>query len=285
MNKLPPEVIENLKQFLQEDVRSGDITTNSMKPLDTEATGTINSKGKSIVAGLIETAAIAEFSGLEYEFIAFEGNWVGIREPVMKLTGPAKTLLVVERLCLNIIQRMSGIATMSYNMVQTARKENPTVRVAATRKTTPGFRFFEKRAVQIGGGDPHRYALDDMVLIKNNHVDVVGGVGEAVRMAKDTVSFSKKVSCEARNIEEGMDAVKAGADIILLDNFEPADIEKFVAMLNDQGFRDRVLLEASGGIDEDNTAEYAATGIDVISSGALTHSYKAADYNMTIKLK
>jgi nicotinate-nucleotide pyrophosphorylase (carboxylating) len=180
---------------------------------------------------------------------------------------------------------MSGIATMVYNMVQTARKENPTVRVAATRKTTPGFRFFEKRAVQIGGGDPHRYALDDMVLIKNNHVDVVGGVGEAVRMARESVSFSKKISCEARNIDEGMDAVKAGADIILLDNFLPGDIEKFVSVLKEEGLRKSVLLETSGGINQDNIAEYAATGIDIISSGALTHSYKAADYNMTVRLK
>ena len=285
MNKLPPEVIESLKAFLKEDVRSGDITTNSMKSLDTEATGTINSKSKSILAGLTEVAAIADFSGLKYEFFAFEGNWVDVREPVMRLTGSAKILLVVERLCLNIIQRMSGIATMTYNMVQTARETNPNVRIAATRKTTPGFRFFEKRAVQIGGGDPHRYALDDMVLIKNNHVDIVGGVAKAVRMVKDTVSFSKKVSCEARSIEEGMDAVKAGADIILLDNFPPADIEKFVSLLKEQNLRERILLETSGGIDEDNVAEYAATGIDIISSGALTHSYKAADYNMTIRLK
>ncbi|MHA2423446.1 MAG: carboxylating nicotinate-nucleotide diphosphorylase [Candidatus Thorarchaeota archaeon] len=285
MNTLPPDIIERLKAFLMEDVRSGDVTTNAMKPLEAEATSTINSKGKSILAGLLEAAAIAEFSGLQYEFLAFEGNWVDVREPVMRMTGSAKTLLVIERVCLNIIQRMSGIATMTYNMVQIARKENQNVRVAATRKTTPGFRFFEKRAVQIGGGDPHRYALDDMVLIKNNHVDVVGGVAEAVRMAKESVSFSKKVSCEARNIDEGMDAVKSGADIILLDNFMPEDIEKFITLLKEQNLRNKVLLETSGGIDESNIAKYAATGVDIISSGSLTHSYKAADYNMTLRLK
>ena len=179
---------------------------------------------------------------------------------------------------------MSGIATMAYNMVQAARKENPKIRVAATRKTTPGFRFFEKRAVKIGGGDTHRYALDDMVLIKNNHVDVVGGVSEAVRMAKEYASFSKKISCEARTIQEGLEAVKAGADIILLDNFKPEDIQRFGTMLKEQGLRDRVLLETSGGIDETNVARYAATGVDIISSGALTHSYKSADFNMITKL-
>ncbi|MFW9851082.1 MAG: carboxylating nicotinate-nucleotide diphosphorylase [Candidatus Thorarchaeota archaeon] len=284
MNKLPPEVIDSLKAFLKEDIRSGDITSNSMEELDGDATGTITSKGKSILAGLAEVETIADFSGLSYEILAFEGNWVDVGEPVIRLEGPAKTLLAIERVCLNIVQRMSGIATMTYHMVKAARKENQNIRVAATRKTTPGFRFFEKRAVQIGGGDPHRYALDDMVLIKNNHINVVGGVADAVRLAKEAVSFSKKVSCEARNIDEGMDAVKAGADIILLDNFNPKTIEKFVSILNEEGLRAKVLLETSGGIDESNISEYAATGVDIISSGALTHSYKAADYHMTINL-
>jgi len=284
MIKLPSEVIDSLKAFLKEDIRSGDITSNSMEELDGGATGTITSKGKSILAGLAEVEAIADFSGLSYEILAFEGNWVDVGEPVIRLKGPAKTLLAIERVCLNIIQRMSGIATMTYHMVKAARKENQNIRVAATRKTTPGIRFFEKRAVQIGGGDPHRYALDDMVLIKNNHINVVGGVADAVRMAKEAVSFSKKVSCEARSIDEGMDAIRAGADIILLDNFNPKTIEKFVSILNEQGLRDKVLLETSGGIDESNISEYAATGVDIISSGALTHSYKAADYHMTIKI-
>ena len=181
--------------------------------------------------------------------------------------------------------RMSGIATKTYKMMQIARQGNASVKVAATRKTTPGFRYFEKRAVQIGGGDPHRYALDDMVLIKNNHVDVVGGVAQAVRMAKEAVSFSKKISCEARNLDEAMQAAKAGADIILLDNFEPADIEKFVGTLVNENLRDRIILEASGGINEENLAEFAATGVDIISSGSLTHSYDSADFSMSVQLK
>ncbi|MDF1540858.1 MAG: carboxylating nicotinate-nucleotide diphosphorylase [Candidatus Thorarchaeota archaeon] len=284
MNKLPPDAIESLKAFLREDIRSGDITTNAMKPLNAEATATIYSKGKSILAGIVEAVAIAEFSGLKYEILLYEGNWVDKREPVMRISGSAKTILSVERVCLNIIMRMSGIATMTYNMLKSARNVNPKVRVAATRKTTPGFRFFEKRAVKVGGGDTHRYALDDMVLIKNNHIDVVGGVSEAIRMAREAVSFSKKISCEARTIQEGLDAAKAGADIILLDNFKPEDIRRFDTMLKEQGLRDRILLETSGGIDESNIEQYAATGIDIISSGALTHSYISADFNMITKL-
>ena len=176
---LPPEAIDALKRFLDEDVRSGDLTTQLTIPEDTEALATIYAKEKSVLAGIEDVAAIAEFSDLTYEILAYEGNWVDPQQPVMRLKGSAWTLLTVERVCLNIVQRMSGIATKVYNMVSAAREVNPTVKIAATRKTTPGFRFFEKRAVVVGGGDPHRYALDDMVLIKNNHITAAGGVREA----------------------------------------------------------------------------------------------------------
>ncbi|MFW9955588.1 MAG: carboxylating nicotinate-nucleotide diphosphorylase [Candidatus Thorarchaeota archaeon] len=284
MNDPPPEVIEQLKAFLKEDVRSGDITTNAMEPLEGNANARIYAKEKSLVAGVEEIAAIAKFSGLQCEVLVFEGNWVEPGQTVIKLTGPAKTLLIVERLCLNIIMRMSGIATKTYRMVQAARRGNADVRVAATRKTTPGFRYFEKRAVKVGGGDSHRYALDDMVLIKNNHIDVVGGVGQAIRLARKAVSFSKKISCEARNLDEALEAVRAGADIILLDNFSPEKVHECDALLKEKELRDRVLLEISGGIDETNITAYAGSGIDIISSGALTHSYKSSDYSMKITL-
>ncbi len=284
LNRVPPEIIERLEDFLKEDVRSGDITTDAMEPLRGEATATIFSKGKSILAGIEEVVAIAEMHDLSCEVLAFEGNWVEPRQAVIRIHGPVKTLLVIERLSLNIIQRMSGIATKTYNMVTKCRAVNPDIIIAATRKTTPGFRYFEKRAVKIGGGDPHRYALDDMILIKNNHVDAVGGVTKAVQMAKRAVSFSKKISCEARSMEEGLEAIIAGADIILLDNFTPDDIKRFVQDLKKKNLREKVLLEASGGMDEDNIVEYASSGVDIISSGALTHSYKAADFNMRVIL-
>jgi nicotinate-nucleotide pyrophosphorylase (carboxylating) len=280
----PPEIIKKLEEFLSEDIRSGDITTNAMEPLQEDATGTIFSREKAILAGVEEIAAIADLTGLLYEVLSYEGNWVDPRQPVMRLIGPVKTVFTVERVCLNIIQRMSGIATKTYNMVKAARAVNPKIIVAATRKTTPGFRYFEKRAVKIGEGDPHRYALDDMVLIKNNHADVVGGITEAIKMARRSVSFSKKISCEARNTDEGMQAALAGADIILLDNFKAETIKEFIKLLEQRGLRSRVLLEASGNMDENNLAEYAASGVDIISSGALTHSYRSADFNMRIVL-
>jgi len=284
MNTLPPEIVETLKRFLEEDVRSGDLTTNVTIPEDKTALATIYAREKAILAGIKEAEVIAYLTGLTYEVLSFEGNWANPEDPVMRLRGKARTLLTVERLILNIIQRMSGIATKTYRMVSVAREVNPSVKIACTRKTTPGFRFFEKRAVVIGGGDPHRYALDDMVLIKNNHITAVGGVHEAVSAAKDAVSFSKKISCEARTLQETEEAISAGADIVLLDNFSPKDIGGLIEVLKSKGVRGNVILEASGGINEDNVKEYARNEIDVISSGSLTHSYDSIDFNMRLSL-
>jgi nicotinate-nucleotide pyrophosphorylase (carboxylating) len=281
---LPPEAIESLKRFIDEDVRSGDITTEFTVPEESKALATIYAKERTMLAGIEEVAAIADFSELTYEILAFEGNWVDPQQPVMRLRGSAWTLLSVERVCLNIVQRMSGIATKVYRMVEAARKENPKVIIAATRKTTPGFRFFEKRAVMIGEGDPHRYALDDMVLIKNNHITAAGGVRAAVIAAKEKVSFSKKISCEVRTLQQAQEAIGAGADIILLDNFKPKDVGGLIEVLKADRTRDKVILEVSGGVTEDNIRDYAKTGVDVISSGALTHSYKSSDFNMLLSM-
>ena len=284
MTDLPPEIIERLKDFLIEDIRSGDITTSILGTHDGKGVGTFYAKSKSILAGLKEAAAIAEIMGLKFKILANEGKWVDKKEPVLRITGQASVILQVERVSLNIIMRMSGIATKTHKMVELARQGNSKVRVAATRKTTPGFRFFEKRAVQIGGGDPHRYALDDMILIKNNHISVIGSVKKAVSAARKKVSFSKKISCEVRDVKECIAAAKAGADIILLDNFTPKDIIEADSKLKEEGLRDRIILEASGGIDEENVEEYGRSGVDVISSGALTHSYVASDFNMLLEL-
>jgi nicotinate-nucleotide pyrophosphorylase (carboxylating) len=284
MMKFPPEIIETLKRFIAEDVRTGDLTTEATIPAEKNAIATIYAREKAVLAGIEEVTAIAEFSGLTYEILAFEGNWVNPHDPVIRLKGKARALLSIERVSLNIIQRMSGIATKTYKMVSAAREVNSRVKVACTRKTTPGFRYFEKRAVIIGGGDPHRYALDDMVLIKNNHITAVGSVHAAVKAARETVSFSKKISCEARTLQEVQEAINAGADIILLDNFKPKDVGGVIEVLEQEGIRKKVLLEVSGGINEENIREYARNAIDVISSGALTHSCSAADFNMRLSL-
>jgi len=163
------------------------------------------------------------------------------------------------------------------------RREGLNVRVSATRKTAPGLRYFDKRAVAIGGGDTHRFRLDDAILIKDNHISIVGGVDEAIRRARSAISFSKKLEVEVKTVREALEAAKAGADIIMLDNMSVGEVEEAIRSLRDEGLRDRVLIEVSGGIDEGNILEYARLKPDVISLGFLTHSVRAVDMSLEVK--
>jgi nicotinate-nucleotide pyrophosphorylase (carboxylating) len=284
MYESPPSVIESLESFLQEDIRSGDITTQALVPSSRKGVGEIGAKEKTVVAGLKEIRDLARLTDLKYETKVQEGVWVDSGETVITLSGKAVTLLTVERLALNIIMRMSGIATKTRKIVDRIREVNQDVLLAATRKTTPGFRYFEKRAVEIGGGDSHRYALDDMVLIKNNHLVSVESIEQAVLESKKAVSFSKKVSCEVRSLEGALKAARSGADIILLDNQTPSSVTEICQAIDKANLRDKVLLEVSGGITEHNATEYAECDVDILSSGALTHSYKSADFSMSLEI-
>jgi nicotinate-nucleotide pyrophosphorylase (carboxylating) len=175
--------------------------------------------------------------------------------------------------------RMSGISTLTRDCVLLAGGR---VRIAATRKTTPGFRIFEKKAVFLGGGDTHRFNLSDAVLIKDNHIAILG-LEECLRAAKERASFTKKIEVEIENQEDMIKAAKAGADIIMFDNMNPEEISRGVQLLEQMGLRDRLLLEASGGITLDNLSEYAASGVDVISLGALTRNARWIDLSMEIQ--
>ena len=190
---------------------------------------------------------------------------------------------MAERTVLNIMMRMSGIATETRRLVDTLREAGLDVRVAATRKTAPGLRFLDKKAVMVGGGDTHRLRLDDAVLIKDNHVAIVGSVGEAVRKAKEAVSFAKKVEVEVQTPEEALEAARCGADIVMLDNMKPDQIRRAVELLKAEGLYGRIVLEASGGINPSNILEYASTGVHVVSLGYLTHSAKALDMSLELE--
>lgn len=268
-------------EYLREDVGSGDVTTDLLVPSDSRAVGKIIAKESCVLAGAQEAAGVFAELGATSEQKAEEGVVVAEGDIVLIVRGPTKALLTGERLALNFLMRMSGIATVTNDLLARCRRANPSVRIAATRKTTPGFREFEKRAVTIGGGDPHRFGLDDAILIKDNHIAVAGGVREALRSAK-SASFTKKVEIEVETEEDAVAAVEEGADIIMLDNFDPQDARDVAEGLRRR--RPDVIIEVSGGITPDNVELYAAFA-DIISLGWLTHSVKSMDFSMAIELE
>jgi nicotinate-nucleotide pyrophosphorylase (carboxylating) len=201
---------------------------------------------------------------------------------VLEVTGSARVVLGVERTLLNILMHCSGIATEVRKLVELVRRVNSRVRVAATRKTLPGLRYFEKKAVAIGGGDTHRLSLSDAILIKDNHIKIVGSVEEAVKIAKASASFVHKVEVEVSTPEDAVKAAESGADIIMLDNMKPSEVARVVEELRKRGLRERVLLEVSGGITPDNILEYAKLDVDVISCGYITISSRAVDMSLDV---
>ncbi len=267
-----------IQEFLKEDIRSGDVTSELVIPEDEKAKGSIVCKERCVLAGVSDAAEVFRELGATVTRQVEDGKHAEPGEVVLEVEGRARDLLAGERLALNLIMRMSGIATLTDLLVHKCRRINPKVRIAATRKTTPGFREFEKRAVRLGSGDPHRYALDDAILIKDNHIAIAGGIKEALERAKRG-SFTKKIEIEVQNQNEAKLAVENGADIVMLDNFSPEDAESTAAAL--RKMKPGILIEVSGGIRPENAEDYAAAA-DIISMGALTHSYKSIDFSMGI---
>ncbi len=267
-----------LSEFLKEDIGTGDITSELVVPADATARGEIRAKEPCVLAGAREAKEVFGELGAEARLLREDGEELAAGTVVLEVEGPARALLSGERLALNILMRMSGIATLTRTLVDRCREINPHVRVAATRKTTPGFRDFEKRAVAIGGGDRHRSGLDDAVLIKNNHIRMAGGVVEALRRAR-SVSFTKKVEIEVESAEDAYAAVDNGADIVMLDNMAPDEARPLAAELRAR--RPDVVIEVSGGITPDNVALHADYA-DIISLGWLTHSVRSIDFSMTV---
>jgi len=268
-----------IQEYLREDIRSGDITSELVVPAGQRAKGRIVAKEECVLAGASEAVEVFTELGAKATARRREGAYVKDGDMVISVSGPARALLSGERLALNLIMRMSGIATATRGLVEMCREVDPDVRVAATRKTVPGFREFEKRAVSLGGGDPHRFGLDDAVLIKDNHIRIAGGVQEAMRRAKKS-SFTKRVEIEAESEEDAFAALEAGADMIMLDNFTPAEARRLYKALKKR--RPEVVIEVSGGITPSNIRAYAGAA-DVISVGWITHSVRSADFSMTIE--
>ncbi|HOF95976.1 MAG: nicotinate-nucleotide pyrophosphorylase [Euryarchaeota archaeon ADurb.Bin009] len=271
--------IEDLLRFIREDAPWGDVTSETVVP-DVTCRAVVRAKSQGIVAGLSEARRLFEHFGVTVRERSADGRAVAPGTVLLDLDGPARAILLVERTALNIIGRMSGIATRTREAVEAVRAVSPDVRVAATRKTAPGLRVLDKKAVILGGGDPHRYTLSDMVLIKDNHLALTP-LAEAIRRAKKE-SLYRVVEVEVETVEDAVTAAGAGADIVLLDNMTPDTVREAVRALAGRGLRDRLTLEVSGGVGEDTLAGYAATGVDIISMGALTHTVRNFDVSLDI---
>jgi nicotinate-nucleotide pyrophosphorylase (carboxylating) len=276
---------EQIRRFLAEDIGYGDITSLAVIPEDQQATATLYYKEPGVAAGLGVAAIVFSILGCNVTIHEREGNRVAAKKTLLTVEGSARALFAGERTALNLVGHMAGIASTTANIVEECRRVNPGIRVAATRKTLPGLREFEKQAVELGGGDPHRIRLDDCILIKDNHLELVPSITEAVRLARSKVSFTKKIEIETRSLEQAAEAAEAGAEIIMLDNMTPEQIKDTLDALEKRGLRKGHIFEASGRITPENAAEYAATGIDVISLGYLTHSVKALDVKLEIRIR
>jgi nicotinate-nucleotide pyrophosphorylase (carboxylating) len=280
---LPSKIIEEkLLKLLAEDLGQGDVTSGLIVPLGTTAEAEIVAKESGIAAGIEEATILLKSLGLEIETLIQDGEKIRTGQKLIKVSGDAKTILAGERTVLNLLSRMSGIATITSNLVEKLQKAKLKVTVACTRKTAPGLMYFDKKAVLIGGGDTHRLHLDDMILIKDNHIAVAGGIEKALGKARRGASFSKKIEVEVTNEEDALKAAKTGAEIIMLDNFSPNQARKACALLRKAERQSQILIEASGGINAENFMKYALTGVDIVSLGQITQSPKALDMCLEI---
>jgi len=275
-------IMAAIGEFLAEDIGRGDITTQATVGREVRAQGRFLAKENLVLCGL--EVAEGVFVHLDPEIPEMETNFQDgdeVEEGTVfaTLKGFADVLLTGERVALNLIQRMSGIATLTKQYVRAVEGTNAVI--VDTRKTTPGLRLLEKYAVTIGGGRNHRMGLDDGVLIKDNHIALAGGITESVRAAKKSVGHLHKIEVEIINWAQLREAIQAGADIILLDNQSPEEAAKLVEMSHT--LNPNVLIEASGGMDRDHVRAYAEAGVDLISVGRLTHSARAVDISFKIQ--
>jgi len=268
-----------VKLALAEDVGRGDLTTRAIIDKNQMAKAVITAKADGVIAGLDVAADVFRHVDPRVRFRAkvSDGAKVKKGKVIAELAGPARGILTGERVALNFLQHLSGIATLTNLFVGKVRSPRSKVKILDTRKTVPGLRALEKYAVRCGGGTNHRLGLYDAVLIKDNHIKLAGGIAPAVKAAKSDLP-GKKIEVEAKTLGEVRDAIMAGADRVLLDNMDPKTMKEAVKGCKKSG----VKTEASGGIDLNNVAAVARTGVDFISVGALTHSAKALDINLKI---
>ncbi len=286
MAYIPKKMIEiKLLQLFKEDIYYGDITSELVPNIQVKAF--IFAKQEGIVCGIIFARIFLESLGINVISYKEEGKKVNKGDLVLELKGNSRTILTSERTVLNLIMRLSGIATQTHKLVKKVEQSGQDIIIAATRKTTPGFRYFEKYAVSIGGGDSHRWSLSDTILIKENHLRLFGE--EAIKtlstQIKKKVSFSKKIEIEVENLDELKSVLSLSPDIIMLDNFKIKDIQEAIKIVQQTSNHIKPLIEVSGGISEKNIDDYLISGVNIISIGALTHSVPSMDFSLKIKDK
>jgi nicotinate-nucleotide pyrophosphorylase (carboxylating) len=276
---------KSILSFLQEDIGTGDITSASVLPQHRAVYATVLCTGsnESITCGLEEAQIVFDICGCSTELVMRDGSLVRKGDVVMNVRGEARSVLKAERTALNLVMRMSGIATITRAFVTLVQQFDLGVKIAGTRKTAPGLRYFDKKAITIGGGYSHRMRLDDMVLIKDNHLEVAESIERTVQAAKDKVGAGVKIECEVKNTEEAIRAANAGADVIMLDNFSSSEAESAVRAIRELGTP--VEIELSGGINLGNVIDYVKAKPNIISIGYLTHSSAAIDYSLAIVKK
>lgn len=274
------ELERKIEEWLQEDIGFGDVTTLSTIPESEQGTGILYAKEAGVIAGLPIARQVFATVDPDLVFTAKveEGQRVEVGQELAEVSGSVRSILSGERLALNLMQRLSGIATKTSEYV--AAVAGTKARVVDTRKTTPGLRFLEKYAVRVGGGHNHRFALYDAVMIKDNHIKGAGGIAQAVAAARAAIPHTMTVEVEAESLEQVREALEAGADIIMLDNMSLETMREAVALIDGQA-----VVEASGGVSLETIGNIAKTGVDVISVGALTHSVKAFDISLDLNTR
>lgn len=280
-----PDIRALIDLALAEDIGTGDITSLATIPADRTATAIMLAKDTGVLSGIDVAAEVFRTVDPDLEFTAFKqnGDELNNRDHIAEIKGNARTVLTAERTALNLVQRLSGVATITAEYAAAIAGTN--TKIVDTRKTTPGMRLLQKRAVIHGGGSNHRFGLADGVLIKDNHLAAIGGpnrIADAVAAARNTAPHTLKIEIEVTSLDELSQALDAGADIIMLDNMETGTIAEAVAMRN--AHVNHAMLEASGGITIERLPELAAKGVDLISAGALTHSAPSLDISLDIEL-
>ncbi|TVY06781.1 carboxylating nicotinate-nucleotide diphosphorylase [Paenibacillus cremeus] len=281
MYELNRSILEpSLRLWLEEDIGMGDVTTMTTIPADGQSKGIIHVKDTGIVAGLSVAEAVFALVDptLRFEVRAVEGQAAVHGTVLAEVTGRTRSILLGERLALNLLQRMSGIATRTRQFVD--RLEGLPTRLVDTRKTTPGHRLLEKYAVRVGGGHNHRFGLYDAVMIKDNHIKGAGGIAKAIHAAREQIPHTMKIEVEVENFEQLEEALAARPDVIMLDNMVPEQMKQAVQRMKQEA--PHIIIEASGSVTLDTVRQIAETGVDVISVGRLTYSVQSLDISLDL---